>query len=164
AALITNPGQFDIMDSLKKAYPGIVELIHDDPNNEIGKNIGQALSNPMFASKMKAKMWVHNADSPTELLKLWLEYNLMEVSQLIQCPTLVLDSENESLSPGQAEMFFESLSCPKYYHLFTAKDGAGEHCEAGASSLSNQYILDWLQKILVTEQALRDCEKLGSGL
>lgn len=155
AALITNPGQYDIMDTFKKAFPGLVELIHDDPNNEIGKNIGQALSNPMFTAKMRAKMWVHNAGSPIELLKLWLEYNLTEVSKLIECPTLVLDSENESLSPGQAELFFDSLTCPKHYHLFTAKDGAGEHCEAGARSLSNQYIFDWLQKSLVLEQAFR---------
>lgn len=156
AALITNPGQFDIMIPLKKAFPGIVELIHDDPNNEMGKNIAQALSNPMLAAKMRAKLWIHNADSPSGLLKLWLDYNLFDASALIECPTLVLDSENESLSAGQAELFFDSLRCLKFYHLFTAKDGAGEHCEAGARSLSNQYIFDWLQKSLVTEQALKD--------
>lgn len=148
AALVTNPGQFDAMISIKKAFPDILELFKNDSTIQLGQYLGQALLNPMFASKIKAKMWIHGVDSPTELLKLWLNYSLTEVSKQISCPTLVLDTENEPLSQGQAELFYESLTCPKEYHLFTAKEGAGEHCEAGASSLANQYLFDWLQKNL----------------
>lgn len=148
AALITNPGQFDTMISLKKAFPDIIELLQKDETNQLGIYIGQALSNPMFAAKIKAKLWIHGVDSPTELFKKWQSYTLADVSKQIKCPTLVLDSENEPLSTGQAEIFYNSLECPKEYHLFTAKEGAGEHCEAGASSLANQYLFDWVQKTL----------------
>lgn len=148
AALVTNPGQFDTMISLKNAFPDIVELLQNDPNHQLSISIGQALANPMFAAKIKAKMWVHGVNSPIELFKQWLKYNLVDISGQITCPTLVLDSENEPLSTGQAHLFYESLKCPKEYHLFTAKEGAGEHCEAGASSLANQYIFDWLDKTL----------------
>src|SRR6266496_6382596 len=38
--------------------------------------------------------------------------------------------------------------CPKEYVLFAAKDGAGEHCEAGAREVFFQKMFDWLDPIL----------------
>ena len=63
-----------------------------------------------------------------------------------------MDSENEPLSNGQAKMLYEALSCPKDYILFTAKEGAGEHCEAGASSLAHLRLFDWLKQLSSKEQ------------
>lgn len=148
AALVANPGQMDALIPIKKLFPDIVELIQENATSQMNQYLVQAFSNPMFAAKMKAKMWVHNVDSPAELIKQWANYNLEGISTKITCPTLVLDSENEAFSKGQAKILYDSLTCPKDYHLFTAKDGAGEHCEAGASSLANQFLFDWLQQHL----------------
>ncbi len=149
AALIANPGQFDAMECVNKAFPQVNELLDHDPEHVLEKFLAQALQNPMLAAKMKAKMWIHGVDSTIELMRLWKNYNLRTVAQQISCPTLVMDTENEPLSMGQAKQLFDALTCPKEYVLFTAKEGAGEHCEAGAYSLAHQCLFDWLHKTLM---------------
>ncbi len=42
---------------------------------------------------------------------------------------------------------FDALTCPKKLILFTAEEGAEEHCQCGVSALSNQRILDWLDEM-----------------
>lgn len=152
AALVVSPGQFNAMEPLERALPNISELLVNDPDCLVTKFIGQALSNVMFASKFRAKMWIHGVDSPFELLRVLRDYTLANIADKVQCPTLVMDSENEPLSGGQAMQLFESLTCPKDYQLFTAKEGAGEHCEAGASSLAHSHLFNWLQQHSVKEQ------------
>lgn len=144
AALVVNPGQYDAMEALKRALPDIGALLDHDPDHLLEKYLGQVLVNPLFAAKMKAKMFVHGMDSMLELIRSWRDYNLQGLAKLIACPTLVMDSENEPLSTGQAKQLFEELTCRKEYVMFSAKDGAGEHCEAGALSLAHQYLFDWL--------------------
>jgi hypothetical protein len=39
-------------------------------------------------------------------------------------------------------------TCDKTFSTFTAKEGAGEHCEVGARSLFNQRAFDWLDGVL----------------
>lgn len=148
AALVVNPGQFDAMISIRKALPDVMALLENDPEHLLGKYLGQAMQNPSFAMRLQAKMWIHGFNSAVDLLKSWQHYHLRDVVTQISCPTLVMDSENESLSAGQAKIFFDHLTCPKEYLLFTAREGAGEHCEAGASSLAHQRLFDWLHKII----------------
>ena len=45
--------------------------------------------------------------------------------------SLVLDAEKDDRFPGQPKNVFEALSCPKRYILFTADEGAEEHCQCG---------------------------------
>ncbi|MEI8366159.1 MAG: alpha/beta hydrolase [Parachlamydiaceae bacterium] len=151
-ALAASPGQFNAMDSFERALPNISELLSNDPDGLVNKFVGQALSNTMVATKFRAKMWIYGVDSPFELLRAWKDYTLANVASQIQCPTFVMDSENEPLSRGQAEQLYEALTCPKDYILFTAKEGAGEHCEAGASSLAHLRLFNWLQQLSLKEQ------------
>ncbi|MEI8125190.1 MAG: alpha/beta hydrolase [Parachlamydiaceae bacterium] len=152
AALIASPGQFDALQPIKRVLPNIVELLDHDPEGLLTKFMAQVLSNAMMAAKFRAKMWIHGVDSPFELLRIWREYTLKGIASQIRCPTLVMDSENEPLSNGQAKMLYEALSCPKDYILFTAKEGAGEHCEAGASSLAHLRLFDLLKQLSSKEQ------------
>lgn len=147
SALVANPGQYDVLENLRKAIPDVNELLENDPEQLLNKNLGPILSNPMLAAKFRAKMWIHGTDSPIELLRIWKNYTLADVACKIQCPTLIMDSENEPLGSGQAKKLYDALNCPKDYILFNAKDGAGEHCEAGAGSFANQRLYDWLSKI-----------------
>lgn len=148
AALVVNPGQFDALNIFRQALPEINALLENDPTHILGKFVSQAMSNQMFAAKMRAKLWVHGVESLIDLFHLWKKYNLEGVANLIRCPTLVMDSENEPFSSGQAKMLFDALTCQKEYALFTAKEGAGEHCEAGAISLAHQRLFDWLSVTL----------------
>ncbi len=46
------------------------------------------------------------------------------------------------LSQDNLTKLYDALTCPKKYTLFTIDEGAEEHCQSGAPSLSNQRIFD----------------------
>jgi hypothetical protein len=58
------------------------------------------------------------------------------------------EAENDRRRGGGKQLY-EALTCPKEYILFTAAEGAGEPCEAGANSLFHQRAFDWLDQTLV---------------
>jgi len=54
--------------------------------------------------------------------------------------------------PGQSKALFDALKGPKDFLLFTREEGAEEHCQIGASFLSNALILDWLDDAMKTRR------------
>ena len=48
----------------------------------------------------------------------------------VQCPTFVAEAEHDRRRVGGKDLY-NALQCPQKYVLFTASEGAGEHCEAG---------------------------------
>ncbi len=89
-------------------------------------------------------MWVFGAASPFELLRKTIDYTLKDIINKIQCLTLVLEGEKDDSFPGQPELVYNSLTCPKSYIVFREEEGAEDHCHVGALSLANQRIFDWL--------------------
>ena len=93
---------------------------------------------------MKHGMWTTQSNSPYDLINGAKSYTLRDVIKNIACPTLVLEAEKDDSFPGQAEKVYNGLRSPKKYIRFTEEEGAEEHCQTGASALSNQRIFDWL--------------------
>ena len=93
-------------------------------------------------------LWKLNVGTPFEVVKEYRKMTLEGIVGQIKCPTLVCDSENEMFMGGQSRVLFNHLSCPKELMLFTAEEGADEHCQDGAKLLSHQRIIDWLDKVL----------------
>jgi pimeloyl-ACP methyl ester carboxylesterase len=91
-------------------------------------------------------MFAFGATTPSEWLRLTRDYNLRAYASSIQATMLVVDSENDFQMKGQSRQLYEALLCPKEYMLFTAAEGAGAHCQAGAYDLSSARILDWLDQ------------------
>jgi hypothetical protein len=89
-------------------------------------------------------MWVFGVASPFDLLRKIMEYTLKNIINKIECQTLVLEGEKDESFPGQPELVFKSLTCPKKYIAFREDEGAGDHCHVGALSLANLRIFDWL--------------------
>jgi pimeloyl-ACP methyl ester carboxylesterase len=92
-------------------------------------------------------MWVHGAATPWEYFKMFQAYSLADVARNIQCPTFVDEAENDRRRGGGRDLY-SALECPKEYVLFAAREGAGEHCEAGAREVFFQRMFDWLDPIL----------------
>ena len=91
-------------------------------------------------------MWVNDAKTLHEYgLKMW-ESTMADCVDAVACPTLVVDPEAESKFPVQVRKLYDALKSDKEFMFFTAEDAAEEHCQAGASLLSNQRIFDWLDK------------------
>lgn len=151
SALIANPGQYRVMKALEKFIPNIEELVqHDETLEPIAHAIMQQ---PEMVAKLKSKMWVHGVNTVADLLRTWKDYSLKGIAHQIQCPTLVMDAENEAFSKGQAKELFESLTCPKDYVLLTQTEGAGDHCGGYAIAIVTQKALDWLDQIFNSKRA-----------
>lgn len=148
AALIVDPGQFEPLQRVKTVVPQMAHFIEQNNTKAIEKIFTQIAQDKNLAFTFQAKQYVHQLPSLGDLVQEWTKYNLSEVARLIRCPTLILDSENETYSKGQAKQLFDALRCPKDYHLFLTAEGAGEHCQAGALTQFWSVAFDWLQNHL----------------
>jgi alpha-beta hydrolase superfamily lysophospholipase len=96
-------------------------------------------------------MFTFGTPSPGAWLLAALDYTLDGVAQQIQCPTLVIDTEAEQVFKGQAQALFDALTCDKTFLIFTAEEGAEDHCQVGSPLLSAQRMFDWLEETLSRE-------------
>ena len=58
------------------------------------------------------------------------------------------EAEGDLWYPGQARQLFDALTCDKTFLLFTADEGAEDHCQVGSPLLSAQRMFDWLDETL----------------
>ena len=117
----------------------------DKTNHDIEE---QMRSNPFLRWFFVHGMYTFNASSPVELIKMTRPYCLKDVVSNISCKMLVVDSEGESMTPGQSQKLYQALKCPKEFMLFLNKDGAGRHCQQGAKCISNERIFSWIENNL----------------
>jgi hypothetical protein len=150
AACIADPGEFSLFEELKSRVPGFVARSLPD-----GSTFILALMNLTMRRRMRhltegwgmrRAMWVHGLDSPLEYVRTTTNYTLEERAGRIRCPTLICSAENDEIGVT-ARRLYDALTCEKDFIAFTAREGAGNHCEAGARSLFNQRAFDWLDRV-----------------
>jgi pimeloyl-ACP methyl ester carboxylesterase len=94
-------------------------------------------------------MYAMGVTSPRAYLAATQAYHLRDgIAEKIKCPTLVCDAEKDLFFSGQARLLFDHLTCPKTMLTFTDAEGAGAHCEVGASRLAFARVYDWLDETL----------------
>ena len=148
AACILNDGVFDGYEAFASGFPKSLQTAIDNGNPEFVNTFLSNLSesDPNIRFNMEHGMWTAGANTPFELVQRSKEYSIKNIAQNIKCPTLVLEAEKDDSFPGQPKKVFDALTCPKKHILFTEEEGAEEHCQCGASALSNQRIFDWLDE------------------
>lgn len=149
SACVLYNGVYDGKEALESSFHSpLLKAIKD--GNEKVVNIFEILmeTNSNIKFNIKHGMWTFGIDSPYELVKKSSEFSLKEIANKIICPTLVLNAEKDDSFPGQPQKVYNALTCPKKQILFTVEEGAEEHCQCGAPSLSNQRIFDWLDATL----------------
>jgi dienelactone hydrolase len=94
-------------------------------------------------------MWSFGAKTPREFVAKTLDYNLRDgIAEKISCPTLICDAQSDIFFKGQPQTLYDHLTCPKTLTRFTTAEGAGAHCEEGASRLAYARMFDWLDETL----------------
>jgi alpha-beta hydrolase superfamily lysophospholipase len=94
-------------------------------------------------------MYVMGVKTPRAYLAATQAYHLRDgIAEQIKCPTLVCEAEKDLFFSGQAQQLFDHLTCPKTTIKFTDAEGAGAHCEVGASRLALARMYDWLDETL----------------
>ncbi|HTB00807.1 MAG TPA: alpha/beta fold hydrolase [Bradyrhizobium sp.] len=155
AALIANDGIYDFAAAFRSSIPADKwDLFVTALNAEQAPRIDALLEGQMKASptarwSYQHGMWATGAKSPRAFVAKMLDYNLKGgIAEQIACPTLVCDAENDLFLKGQPQELFDHLTCRKTMIRFTTAEGAGAHCQVGASRLAFARIFDWLDETL----------------
>ena len=81
-------------------------------------------------------------ETPSALIADMRRYDASAELWRIVCPTLAIDGEAEEYA--DAKEFYDALSCPKTYMLFTKNEAAPLHVQTAALALGSQRIFDWI--------------------
>jgi hypothetical protein len=151
AACIADPGEFSLFDEFKSRLPTFISRQLPDGNRLVLSFLDSIIRRRMRHTTagwgLRRCIWVHGVDSARAYLQLMRDYSLEGRVGQIRCPTLVCSAENDEIGVT-AQKLYDDLTCEKARLVFTAKEGAGAHCEAGARSLFNQRAFDWLDSVL----------------
>jgi pimeloyl-ACP methyl ester carboxylesterase len=109
--------------------------------------LDRRLRHPTAGWGLRRGLWAHGLSDPLAYLRLTAEYSLKGRARNIRCPSLICAAERDEIGVT-ARKLYDSLTCDKRFILFTAEEGAGDHCEAGARALFNQRAFDWLDEVL----------------
>jgi alpha-beta hydrolase superfamily lysophospholipase len=154
AALIADPGQWDLIEAFRAAFPHLgvpTEVAQELPD------VDAKLLEPAFAAIrsdpqlnwtfVQRGFMVHGVDTVMDYLRICVHYRLSDRIANIRCPTLVTQAESDPVA-ARARRLYDALTGPKTFILFTAAEGAGDHCEASARSVYIQRTYDWLDGVL----------------
>ncbi|MGD0984165.1 MAG: alpha/beta hydrolase [Acidimicrobiales bacterium] len=149
AALVLNDGLFDWGGAVINGLPpALTDLFAAGHEAEAEAIMAQAAAHSTYLRwAVGNTKWTFGVASSSEAFRALRAYTMDGVADLITCPTLVLDAEND-MFPGEARRMFEALRCPKELVSFSAAEGAGEHCQEGAILLFERRVFDRLAALL----------------
>lgn len=150
-ACIANGGVYDFNASiLQRASSDIEDILSNENKSKIfDQEVLKAMSQSVeIGWAVGNGMYIFGARTPSDYFRMLHPYTLKEVAPQIKCNMLVVDSENDTLIPGQARPLYDALISPKEFMFFTSEEDAGFHCQTGAVMISNERIFNWLDSVL----------------
>jgi len=155
AALVANDGLYDYAAPYFATIPEaqrakVIALVKAGPSPMIdGFLEGAMKSSPVARWSIIHGMYCFGASSPSAYLHAATAYTLADgVAERVRCPTLVCDAEGDLFFKGQPQQLYDHLTCKKTLMTFKVEDGAGAHCEVGASRYAFARILDWVDETI----------------
>ncbi|THD74368.1 MAG: alpha/beta hydrolase [Phenylobacterium sp.] len=156
AACIANDGLYDYGAPYLAAVPAaqrpafLAMVNAPDGRSPLDGILGGMMkASPTARWSFEHGMWAFGVSSPRAYLKAAMAYNLKGgVAEKIRCPTLVCDAEGDLFFRGQPQLLYDHLTCKKTLMRFTEAEGAGAHCQVGATRLAFGRIFDWLDETL----------------
>ncbi len=90
--------------------------------------------------------WVVGAPDNATALEWAKKLSLEGIAQQIECPVLILHGENDRIVPfADAKTLYEKVGAKnKTLKIFTADEGATEHCQVDNRQLGIDYVGDWI--------------------
>ncbi|KAI9739568.1 MAG: hypothetical protein M1834_006286 [Cirrosporium novae-zelandiae] len=154
AAVILIDGLYSFYDASENLMP--------DASKSLLESGGEILQEAML-EKIKAMgtmmrwamdqgMWSFNVATSTEFLEKAKMMTLDGIVDKIQCPVWVGDAAEDQFFKGQPQKVADAVGERATLVVFTAKDGAANHCHAGAAVRMNQLVFEWLQENMIDSQ------------
>jgi pimeloyl-ACP methyl ester carboxylesterase len=151
AACIADPGEFSLFEELQSRLPAFIARELRKGNAFVLALLDLLLRRRMRHTTagwgIRRGLWVHGVKSPLAYVRSTRDYSMEGRAERIRCPTLICSAEDDEIGVT-AHKLHDALTCEKASIAFLAKEGAGAHCEAGARSLFNQRVFDWLDAVL----------------
>ena len=148
-ACVVNGGVYDVAESAVKNVPAdFMKLLTSNPGKFDTAMYDEMKKNVRAGWFFNNAMWAFQAASPADVLTKLQQYSMKDVVKQIKCPMLVVNSEDDVFNQGQAKMLYEELSSSKTFMEFTKEDDAQAHSQMGATAISNEKILNWLNATL----------------
>jgi pimeloyl-ACP methyl ester carboxylesterase len=150
AALVVDPGQYDLGQLLKKKMPPeFFDLLREGKDQELDDFMQESFEEDrqlrfFFTSRMQA----HGVHKMSQYFRQIMNFTAAGLLNRIRCPTLICSASSDSEKSAQSTELFQQLTCPKSLITFHTEEGAGDHCELGAPALFSQRVFDWLDRIL----------------
>jgi pimeloyl-ACP methyl ester carboxylesterase len=155
SALIANDGVYDFGAANMGPVPSEQRpIVEKALGAKEAPKMDQALEATMKRSPTAAwgithGMFAMGAPSPRAYVAATLAYSLRNgIAEAISCPTLVCEAEDDLFFKGQPQELYDHLTCPKTLMRFTQSEGAGVHCQVGATRLAFARMYDWLDETL----------------
>lgn len=150
AALVLDDGLYSYHDAHARMMPPFlcewVETGRDDLANPVAGLLMTSSTQTRWA--LRNGVWTFGATSVADYIRRTADYTLDGAAHLIDCPTLILDAENDQFFHGQPQRVAAALTCPYTLITLPEAEGAGEHCHMGAMSRFQQATFDWLDTTL----------------
>jgi pimeloyl-ACP methyl ester carboxylesterase len=143
AAMITDPGQYDMAPAMAKRLGDLWSSI-DDPSAEA--KFDALMEVPALKMFLGPRMVTHGVTTPRAYLADMRRYTCVEQAPRVTCPSLITDNETDLVSTGQGQQLFDALTCPKTFRRFLLKEGAEGHCEGLAQIVFWTAAFDWLEQ------------------
>jgi pimeloyl-ACP methyl ester carboxylesterase len=153
AACIADCGSYDLFGSALERIPGPLAAGLTDgrsaPTAVLRRILAVLERKPTAGWALRRGQLVHGAADPIRYLLALRDYSLKDRAGEITCPVFVCNAEGDDIS-ASAPQLAEALTGDKEFVTFTAAEGAGDHCEAGARTLYHARSFGWLDRVLRT--------------
>jgi pimeloyl-ACP methyl ester carboxylesterase len=152
AALVLDDGLYDYHDANVRIMPPFLREWVEAGRDELADPVAGLLMTVSTQARwaLRNGVWTFGATSVADYIRRTAAYTLDGVAHLINCPTLILDAENDQFFRGQPQQLQAALTCPHTLITLSEAEGAGEHCHMGAMARFQQVTFDWLDTTLAT--------------
>lgn len=149
AALVADPGVLRVASSWEMHLPPeMVELLDQGNTADFDALMG---ADP-DERRQAMLAWRMAPYGVTSLSAAYLAARKMtldpQTAAQIECPTLVLEPDNEQFWPGQSQQLYDALTCRRELVRFTVAEGSDWHCEPAAQSLRDERVFDFLEDVI----------------
>jgi pimeloyl-ACP methyl ester carboxylesterase len=156
AACVADPGLYGIPEGFRARLRQVgtaEDIIAQYPNlpHDVIAFIDQVIdgNRPMHWTMKQRGFWVHGVSDLAGYLEATADFTLDGRLASVRCPTLVLAAESDPLSDSAAQVLAELTGASEASLVrFTAREGAGDHCEWRNRSRFDQVAFDWLDRVL----------------
>lgn len=146
AALIADPGQYDLGAAVKDRLPASLADRFEDPS--AADRFAAILESPKAKLQFLPRMAAHGIDSVQEYVRDLQRYHLRDRAPYIRCPTLICDNATDVISAGQGESLAAVIGELAEFVRFTGEEGAGGHCEGAGREVYEHRVFAWLAEIV----------------